>query len=437
MNKNGNVVAIVGCNWGDEGKGRAAFFESQDASIVARATGGNNAGHTIVHKGKKYALHLVPGGIINPKTKCLIGPGVVIDTDVLIEEIKMLQEAGVSVTPENLTISGKAHVIMPYHKDLDKLHEEMKEDGKVGTTGRGIGPCYADKANRIGIRMYDLLLPKKIIRNKIRIASKLHNILFRNIKGFIKSIVNSYRVANKMKDNANILKDFIGNTDSIIKEAIENDEKIVIEGAQAFRLDIDHGDYPMVTSSSPNTAGTLSGIGIGPRFLKKAIGITKAYCSRVGNGPFPTEQDNKIGEVIRDLGHEYGTTTNRPRRCGWFDCVIIDQAKITMGLDELCINHLDTIGKVGFKLGYVMICYAYRYNGEIIDYVPDDIEITNGILEPLYYMIDSGWEIPENCKHYEDLPKKARDFIEFIERTKGVPVQYIGYGADTKKTIIR
>ena len=274
-------------------------------------------------------MHLVPGGIINPKTKCLIGPGAVIDTDVLIEEIKMLQEAGVSVTPENLTISGKAHVIMPYHKDLDKLHEEMKEDGKVGTTGRGIGPCYADKANRIGIRMYDLLLPKKIIRNKIRIASKLHNILFRNIKGFIKSIVNSYRVANKMKDNANILKDFIGNTDSIIKEAIENDEKIVIEGAQAFRLDIDHGDYPMVTSSSPNTAGTLSGIGIGPRFLKKAIGITKAYCSRVGNGPFPTEQDNKIGEVIRDLGHEYGTTTNRPRRCGWFDCVIIDQAKIT------------------------------------------------------------------------------------------------------------
>ena len=437
MNKNGNVVAIVGCNWGDEGKGRAAFFESQDASIVARATGGNNAGHTIVHKGKKYALHLVPGGIINPKTKCLIGPGAVIDTDVLIEEIKMLQEAGVSVTPENLTISGKAHVIMPYHKDLDKLHEEMKEDGKVGTTGRGIGPCYADKANRIGIRMYDLLLPKKIIRNKIRIASKLHNILFRNIKGFIKSIVNSYRVANKMKDNANILKDFIGNTDSIIKEAIENDEKIVIEGAQAFRLDIDHGDYPMVTSSSPNTAGTLSGIGIGPRFLKKAIGITKAYCSRVGNGPFPTEQDNKIGEVIRDLGHEYGTTTNRPRRCGWFDCVIIDQAKITMGLDELCINHLDTIGKVGLKLGYVMICYAYRYNGEIIDYVPDDIEITNGILEPLYYKIDSGWEIPANCEKFEDLPQNAKKFIRFIEVKTGLPVKYIGCGADIKDTIIR
>ena len=433
----GNVVAIVGCNWGDEGKGRAAFFESQDASIVARATGGNNAGHTIVHEGKKYALHLVPGGIINTKTKCLIGPGVVIDTEVLIEEIKMLQEAGVSVTPENLIISGKAHVIMPYHKDLDRLHEEMKEDGKVGTTGRGIGPCYADKANRIGIRMYDLLLPKKIIRKKIIIASKLHNILFRNVKGYIKSFINSFRIANKMKDNAKFLKDFIGNTDSIIKKAIENDDKIVIEGAQAFRLDIDHGDYPMVTSSSPNTAGTLSGIGIGPRFLKKAIGITKAYCSRVGNGPFPTEQDNKIGEIIRDLGHEYGTTTNRPRRCGWFDCVIINQAKITMGLDELCINHLDTIGKVGRELGYVKICYAYRYMGKIIDYIPDDTEITNELPEPLYYKLDSGWEIPANCKKFEELPQNAKIFIRFIEVKTGLPVKYIGCGADIKDTIIR
>jgi len=433
----GNVVAIVGCNWGDEGKGRAAFFESQDAKIVARATGGNNAGHTIVHEGKKYALHLVPGGIINPKTKCLIGPGVVIDTDVLIEEIKMLQDAGVSVTPKNLIISGKAHVIMPYHKDLDKLHEEMKEDGKVGTTGRGIGPCYADKANRIGIRMYDLLLPKKIIRKKIRIASKLHNILFRNIKGFIKSIVNSYSVANKMKDNANLLKDFIGNTDSIIKEAIENDDKIVIEGAQAFRLDIDHGDYPMVTSSSPNTAGTLSGIGIGPRYLNKAIGITKAYCSRVGNGPFPTEQDNKIGEIIRDLGHEYGTTTKRPRRCGWFDCVIINQAKITMGLNELCINHIDTIGKIGKTLGVIKICYAYKYNGRVIDYIPDDIEITNCQPEPLYDTFVGGWDISAACKCYEDLPKNAQEFIEYIESQTGLPVKYIGCGADIKDTIIR
>lgn len=433
----GKVVTIVGCNWGDEGKGRAAFFESQDATIVARATGGNNAGHTIVHQGKKYALHLVPGGIINPKTKCLIGPGVVIDTDVLIEEIKMLQDAGVSVTPKNLIISGKAHVILPYHKDLDRLHEFLKGDAKVGTTGRGIGPCYADKANRVGIRLYDLLLPRRILKKKIKLAVKSHNILFKNVKSFNKCISISARLIKGLKKNADFLKEFIGNTDSAVKKAIENNEKIVIEGAQAFRLDIDHGDYPMVTSSSPNTAGTLSGIGIGPKYLSKTIGITKAYCSRVGNGPFPTEQDNQIGDIIRDLGHEYGTTTNRPRRCGWFDCVIINQAKITMGLDELCINHLDTIGKIGRELGYVLICYAYRYKGEIIDYIPDDTEITNELPEPLYYKLDSGWEIPTNCKGFEQLPQNAQIFVKYIEKRTGLPVKYIGCGADIKDTIIR
>lgn len=434
-----NVVAIVGCNWGDEGKGRAAFLESQDASIVARATGGNNAGHTIVHEGKKIALHLVPGGIINPKTKCLIGPGVVIDTDVLIEEIKMLQNAGVSVTPHNLIISGKAHIIMPYHRDLDKLHEALKENAKVGTTGRGIGPCYADKANRTGIRMYDLLLSGGELKSKIATAIKPHNILFKDVYSFIdvNFNVSSSELTRKLKENAKFLKSFIGNTDHIIKDAIENNKKIVIEGAQAFRLDIDHGDYPMVTSSSPNTAGTLSGIGIGPRFLKEAIGITKAYCSRVGNGPFPTEQDNKIGRIIRDLGHEYGTTTKRPRRCGWFDCVIINQAKITMGIDELCINHLDTIGKVGQELGYIKICYAYRYKGKIIDYIPDDTEITKELPKPLYYMLDGGWEIPANCKKFEDLPHNAKMFINIIETNTGLHVKYIGCGADIKDTIIR
>ena len=433
----GNVVAIVGCNWGDEGKGRAAFFESQDASIVARATGGNNAGHTIVHEGKKYALHLVPGGIINSKTKCLIGPGVVIDTDVLIEEIKMLQDAGVSVTPENLIISGKAHVIMPYHKELDKLHEFLKGNAKVGTTGRGIGPCYADKANRTGIRMYDLLLLEEELETKIATALKPHNILFQDVYGFINLSFSSSKLAKKLKDNAKFLEDFIGNTDSIIKDAIENDEKIVIEGAQAFRLDIDHGDYPMVTSSSPNTAGTLSGIGIGPRYLNKAIGITKAYCSRVGNGPFPTELRNGRDTVIRNLGHEYGTTTKRPRRCGWFDCVIINQAKITMGLDELCINHIDTIGKIGKTLGVIKICYAYKYNGRVIDYIPDDIEITNCQPVPIYDTFIGGWDISDDCKCYEDLPKRAREFIEYIESQTGLPVKYIGCGADIKDTIIR
>lgn len=432
----GKVVTIVGCNWGDEGKGRAAFFESQDASIIVRSTGGNNAGHTIVHEGKKYALHLIPSGIIHRNKKSLICPGVVIDTDVIIEEINMLKEAGVEVTPENFIISGRAHVILPYHRDLDRLYEDFK-DNAIGTTGRGIGPDYSDKANRTGIRMYDLLLSEKELRDKIAIAIKPHNILFENT-GFETALVAVDQLVKKMKQNAEILKDFIGNTGIILKNAIEREEKIVIEGAQAFRLDIDHGDYPMVTPSSPNTSGTLSGAGIGPKYLTKAIGVTKAYCSKVGNGDmFYTEEYGKDGDVIRELGHEYGTTTGRPRRCGWFDCPNIISAILPMGLDVLCINHIDTIGKIGNKLGYIKVCYAYEYNGKVINYIPEDTEVTKQRPKPLYKTFKGGWEIPENCKHYEDLPKKARDFIEFIERTTGVPVQYIGYGADTKKTIIR
>ncbi|MGN1297807.1 MAG: adenylosuccinate synthetase [Clostridia bacterium] len=311
MNK--NVTVIVGCCWGDEGKGRAAFFESQDASMVIRATGGNNAGHTIVHEGKKYALHLIPGGIIHQGILSLICPGVVIDTDVLIEEIEMLKSAGIEVTPENLKISGRAHVIMPYHKDLDRLMEEFKGDAKVGTTGRGIGPGY----------------------------------------------------------------------------------------------------------------------------VSRVIGVTKAYCSRVGNGPFFTEQDDEVGNLIRDLGHEYGTTTGRPRRCGWLDCVLIGSGKVQMGYTELCLNHLDTIGKIGQKLGHIKICVGYDYKKHMINYIPDDISLTKIMPTPVYATLPGGWDIPKDCKTYDDLPVNAKRFIVFVETHTKLPVKYIGYGADNKYTIVR
>lgn len=432
-----NVTVIAGCNWGDEGKGRAAFFESQDAEMMIRATGGNNAGHTVVYEGKKYALHLVPSGIIRKGVKNIIGPGVVIDTDVLIQEINMLKEAGVEITPKNFAISGRAHVIMQYHKDLDRLHENLKENNKVGTTGRGIGPTYSDKINRTGIRIYDLLLPENELKQKLDIAVKPHNILFENVEGFKNSIVDTEKLSKHLKENAKILSEFIKNSDDLIKKSIEKEEKIVIEGAQAYRLDIDHGDYPMVTSSSPNTAGTLSGAGIGPRYIKNAIGVVKAYCSRVGNGPFITEQENEDGDVIRELGHEYGTTTGRPRRCGWFDCVVIKNAKITMGIDELCLNHLDTIGLVGKQLGYIKVCTEYNYNDKIIDYIPDDTEITKKVPTPIYKVFDKGWEIPNEVKTFEDLPSEAKEFVEFIEEKTGLPIKYIGYGADNKCTIVR
>lgn len=432
-----NVTVIVGCHWGDEGKGRAAFFESQDASMVIRSTGGNNAGHTIVYEGEKYALHLIPGGIIHNGIMSVIGPGVVVDTDVLIEEIEKLQAANISVTPENLAISGRAHVILPYHKNMDRLQEHLKGDGKVGTTGRGIGPCYVDKANRVGIRLYDLLLPPEKLARKVSKVIKTYNQLFEANAGFEDCIVTEEEVFSKLRQNAIKIKDFITNTDALIKTAIEKGEKIVIEGAQAYRLDIDHGDYPMVTSSSPNTSGTLSGAGIGPKYVDKVIGVTKAYCSRVGNGPFFTEADEETTNIIRELGHEYGTTTKRPRRCGWLDCVILKNAKTTMGIDYLCLNHLDTIGMIGRTLGEIKICVAYKYQGKVIDYIPDDIEITGETPIPIYETIKGGWKMCSKYQKYEDIPIRAKHFIEMVEKYSDMPIKYIGHGADNKSTIVK
>ena len=240
-----------------------------------------------------------------------------------------------------------------------------------------------------------------------------------------------------MINNAKVLRQFITNTDKIISKTLESNQKIVIEGAQAYRLDIDHGDYPMVTSSSPNTSGTLSGIGIGPKYVNEVIGVTKAYASRVGNGPFITEENNEIGAIIRKFGNEYGTTTKRPRRCGWLDCVSLRSAKYIMGIDCLCLNHLDTIGKIGKFVGKIKICIAYEYLNQVIVHIPDDIEITKCKPEPIYEVIEGGWEIKPNTKKYSDLPPKAKQFVELVEKYTKLPVKYIGFGADNKDTIVR
>lgn len=435
-----NVTVIIGTKWGDEGKGKIAAKESKDAKLVIRATGGNNAGHTVIYKGKSIALHLIPGGIVYPQTTCIIGPGVVIDPDVLISEINLLKKHGVPSIEKRLKISGRAHVIMPYHKDLDVLYEKLKEN-PVGTTKRGIGPCYSDKDNRIGIRMYDLLLPKDAIKKKIKEATKLHNQNFLT-NGMQNCIVNSDELALICNNWKSILKDYITDITPLISKSLEDNDKIVVEGAQAFRLDIDHGDYPMVTSSNPVTAGTLCGAALPPQSLNKVIGIDKAYNSRVGNGPFPTELEASIdengnvfkndkqleGDIIRELGHEYGTTTQRPRRCGWMDAVILRTAKYTCGIDYLCINHLDTLGKIGLKLGYIKICTAYNYQGKVIDYYPDDIGVTGKMPIPIYETLNGGFEISSDCKSYDDLPELAKRFISIIEKTSNIKVRYVGIG---------
>ena len=447
MNK--NVVVIVGTKWGDEGKGKIAAHEAKDAKIVIRATGGNNAGHTIIYKGTKLPLHLVPGGITNPNTTCIIGPGVVIDLEVLLSEIELLKTCGIEDINSRLKISGRAHVILPYHKELDELYENLKEH-PVGTTKRGIGPCYADKINRIGIRIYDTLLSPNKLEEKISEAVKIHNQEFKN-NNMEYAIVDSKTLAKQYTEYGKLLKDYITDVNPIISKAIENNDKIVVEGAQAFRLDLDHGDYPMVTSSNPVVSGTLCGSSLPPQALNVVIGVDKAYNSRVGNGPFPTELPASIdkngnvienakpkeGDIIRELGHEYGTTTKRPRRCGWLDCPILHSAKFTSGIDYLCLNHLDTLGQIGLKLGYVKVCTSYKYKGQIINYYPDDINLTNEIPEPIYETLNGGWTIDSSCKTYEELPELAKRFIEIIEQASGIPVKYLGTGPENDDLIIR
>jgi len=417
------IKEIVGIQWGDEGKGRASHFESKNAGMTIRATGGNNAGHTVVANGKKYAMHLLPSSIIRDSVKSVIGPGVVIDPDVLISEIEEMKKAGITVNSQKLFISGKAHIIMPHHKELDALYEEMKSK-KVGTTKRGIGPCYSEKCDRTGIRMYDLI-SGNLSPEKIEESIKKANIL---LKAMNHPTFDSKEVYEKCIEWKDKLGNYICDTQFIIMEAHRNKENIIIEGAQALYLDIDHGDYPFVTSSTPNASGTASGAGIGPTLIDEVIGVIKAYCSRVGEGPFPTEQENEIGDKIRELGHEYGTTTGRPRRCGWLDLVMIKNAAFVNGLTSLCVNHMDTIG----KLPEIKICTAYTNGKETIDFIPMDREKW----QPIYETFEGNWDTT-GIREYDKLPQNAKKYIEFIENYTGVNVKYIGVGADESETIIK
>jgi adenylosuccinate synthase len=438
-----NVTVIEGTAWGDCGKGRAAFFECEDADIVIRATGGNNAGHTVVYNGKKYALHLIPSGIIRKNVISVISHGVVIDPEVLIQEIKMLQEDGIYVSPVNLMVSGRAHIIFPFHKRDDALGEELKGDKKVGTTGRGIGPTYADKADRIGLRMYDLLLDEEKLQRKLVTIVNVHNAELRS-HGYEEDCFEVSDMMELCRNWKAELGDYIENVSRFLDMYVGSDKKIVIEGAQSIWLDMDLGDYPFVTSSNPNTSGTLSGAGIAPIYVKDVIGVAKAYNSRVGEGPFETELLNEVGDIIRETGFEYGTTTGRPRRCGYFDLVRFKAAVKRLGVTKINLNHVDTIGLVGLKVAEelhvekgIRICTAYRYQGEFISYLPEDTEITGEIPEPIYDCEFEGWNIPVDCKTYEELPAEARRFIETIESVVKVPVTYIGIGADNSKTIVR
>lgn len=381
-------------------------------------------------------MHLLPSAIIRPEVLSMIGPGVVADLSVLAEEIKQMREAGVKVEKNNFAISQRTHITLPHHKQLDRLYEMLKEN-KVGTTGRGVGTTYEEKARRTNIRMNDLFCEETELKHKITENLKVYNVLVAEANQLIEKgdyeeekfpvITTDEEYAYCMKYKETV-QEFITDTHPIIDKAIEKDELIIIEGAQSFWLDNDHGDYPMTTSSNPNASGTASGAGIGPTLVKEVVGVIKAYTSRVGNGPFVTEQKNEIGDCIREWGHEYGTTTGRPRRTGWLDLVMIKHTKSTSGLTSLCINHMDTIG----KFDTIQVCVGYEYKGQIIKHVPLDKENC----KPVYETLKGGWDT-EKANTFEELPKDAQDYIRFIEEYTGVPVKYIGVGADEKRTIIK
>ncbi len=430
------VKIIVGLQYGDEGKGRASHYESKNAWMVIRATGGANAGHTVVANGKKYAMHLLPSSIIRPEVISLIGPGVVADIKILAEEITKMREAGVQIEYNNFGISERTHLVFPHHKQLDRLYEMLKRE-KVGTTGRGIGPAYEEKARRTNLRMYDLLQGKEHLVYKLDENLKVYKFLAEKANEFIKDhnlkeaifpricVEEEYQYCLKYIP---VIKKFIGDISEEIDATIRRGD-IIIEGAQSFYLDNDHGDYPMSTSSNPNASGTASGAGIGPTLVDEVIGVMKAYTSRVGNGPFVTKIENsEVSDKLRKLGGEYGTTTGRPRDVGWLDLVMINHAKNPSGLTSLCVNHLDTIG----KFDTIPVCVAYRYKGREIQRVPIDKENC----KPVFREFKGGWST-KGATTFEELPKEAQDYINFIEEYVGVPVKYIGVGPDERQTIIK
>ncbi len=418
-----NVNAVIGLAYGDEGKGKIAEYLSKDADIAIRATGGNNAGHTIEKDGKKLIFHLIPSGILNEKTIGIIGNGTVLDLNVLIDEIKLLESLNIDLN--KLMISTRAHVILPYHITEDKMHEKLKGNNKVGTTGRGIGPTYADKINRIGFRMIDLYSEDFDQKLKTNIENK--NKIF---KVFDMPLIDYEEVKNKINKQKEFLKPFVQDTVAYLED--NADKNIVIEGAQAAYLDIDLGDYPMVTSSNPNIGGVQNGSGISPQRFNQIIGVIKAYASRVGEGPFITEQDNEIGDLIRELGHEYGSTTGRPRRCGWLDLVALKRVAFINGVTDLNVNHLDTVG----KLDKIKLCIGYKYKNAVFTTYNDEILGHENELECIYESLDGNFDA-QHITQYDDLPEKAKVFIKTIEKYTKKPVSYIGTGANSKDMIVR
>ncbi len=422
----GSVWVILGAQWGDEGKGKIVDLLSEDVDIVVRYQGGANAGHTVCFDGKTYVLHLLPSGIFHPNVTCIIGNGVVVDPIALIDEIEMVKSAGVDIAGR-LLISHSAHLIMPYHKLLDKLYDQS-EDG-IGTTGRGIGPAYVDKYARIGIKVSDLL-DRDILCRKLRRNIELKNEILQKIYGVEKLDVD--RIIDEYIEFDRKISEFVTDTAVYLNKAIKERKKILLEGAQGALLDVDHGTYPYVTSSNPTAGGASTGSGIPPTKINGIVGVIKAYTTRVGKGPFPTELKDELGVYLREKGGEYGATTGRPRRCGWLDIVSLRYSIMVNGIENLALMKLDVLD----ELDEIKICVAYEINGKKVENFPTNPE-TLDFVAPVYETF-KGWKRKiSEAKSYFELPSEAREFIEAIEKLTGVKISIISVGADRRQTIFK
>ncbi|MBB1095993.1 adenylosuccinate synthase [Limosilactobacillus agrestis] len=422
-------VVIVGSQWGDEGKGKMTDYLSQEADVVVRSQGGNNAGHTIAFDGKKFALRLVPSGIFAKDKLAVIGNGVVINPPALLKELHYLQDNGIDIS--GLRISSRSHITFPYHILLDKCQEEAKGDHKVGTTKNGIGPTYMDKVSRIGIRMCDLLekdtFKEKLERNlaeKNELFTKLYHVDHVDPINFDDIFESYYEYGQE-------LKQYVTDTAQIVNDALDQNKKVLFEGAQGVMLDVDQGTYPYVTASNPIAGGVCTGVGVGPNKIETIVGICKAYSTRVGAGPFPTELTDEVGDQIRETGHEYGTVTGRPRRVGWFDSVAMRHARRVSGISCLSLNLLDVL--TGLKT--VKICTSYKLDGKQIDYYPASLKELERC-EPVYEELPGWDEDITGAKKFEDLPINAQNYLKRISELSESPLATVSVGADRIQTII-
>ena len=420
-------VVVVGTQWGDEGKGKITDFLSEKAEYIARYQGGDNAGHTIQFGGETYKLHLIPSGIFSSEKLCIIGNGVVVNPKSLVTELAYLHER--NITTDNLRISDRAHVILPYHIELDRLQEEAKGDKKIGTTIKGIGPAYMDKAARVGIRIADLL-DREVFEERLRINLEDKNRQFTKL--YDANPMNFEEIFEEYYEYGQQIKQYVCDTSVLLNDALDNGKRVLFEGAQGVMLDIDQGTYPFVTSSNPLAGGVTIGSGVGPSKVTKVVGVCKAYTSRVGDGPFPTELFDEIGSRIREVGREYGTTTGRPRRVGWFDSVVMRHSKRVSGITNLCLNSIDVLT----GLETVKICVAYRKsNGEEISHYPASL-VELGQCEPVYEELPGWTEDITGCRKLEELPIEAQNYVRRVSELVGVKISTFSVGPDRNQTNI-